>query len=136
MTGFDVPTRARWLYLLLIAIQVVGGISIWGWYDWPWQEPPLRAFVSLWTILGSLTTTAVILSLLFLEGGGWSVVIATRFFEQRKRERELYRQRIRNEVNAAWIAWNARREEAARMKKPFNEPPPSEVADSADEGGG
>ena len=64
------------------------------------------------------------------------MVIATRFFEQRKRERELYRQRIRNEVNAAWIAWNARREEAARMKKPFNEPPPSEVADSADEGGG
>lgn len=27
------------------------------------------------------------------------------------------------EVNA-WIAWNARREEAARLGKPFDEPPP------------
>ncbi len=33
------------------------------------------------------------------------------------------------ETNAAWIAWNARREEAARMKKPFNEPPPAVESD-------
>jgi hypothetical protein len=39
------------------------------------------------------------------------------------------------EANAKWIAWNARREEAGRLSVAFNEPPPSEVADSADEGG-
>ena len=34
-----------------------------------------------------------------------------------------------------WIAWNARREEAERMSLDFNEPPPSETADRADERG-
>lgn len=126
--GFEVPTRARWFHLLLIAIQVVVGVCIWGWYDWPWQEPFWRALVSLWMVLGSLVTAAVVLSLLVLEGGGWIVVIAARYFEQRERERQL----IRDQVNAAWIAWNARREDADRMGTPFNEPPPASDERQAD----
>lgn len=51
-----------------------------------------------------------------------------------REKQEKLRQEGRKQMDSRWIAWNARREEAERLKKPFTEPPPSEATAQADAG--
>ena len=56
-----------------------------------------------------------------------TIMVLANHLRQRLQESREERQRMegRAESDAAWRAWNARREKAAESGEPFNEPPPS-----------
>ena len=81
---------------------------------------------------GSVGLSAAIFSLMLIAGRRAVMVLFDWSYDKMTRTKRA-RQEGQEEERTAWIAWNARREEAARMKKPFNEPPPSEVPDHAAE---
>ena len=70
------------------------------------------------TSLGAALTLAI-----SVEGGVSMVLFAPMII---RKFREEGRREGRREANAAWEAWNKRRQEAEANNQPFTEPPPSQ----------
>lgn len=120
MSAWPVSRRVRWLYLALISVQLVSGTGVWLWYAWPWAVPLPLAVVHLLVMFGSLVAAALFLALVVAEGGGWIMVIASRYFAERKRKEERYRAEGRAEAYQEMDAW--RRDELANGGD-FDTPP-------------
>ena len=77
---------------------------------------------------GTVGLSAAIVSLMLIAGRRASMALfdwGYDRFTRTKRAREEGREEGEQRATAKWIAWNARREDAERLKKPFDEPPPA-----------
>lgn len=107
-------------YLLLFTFQLIICLGLLTWYEVGHQrdDGSLATVIAIGQGMAPLVVVVTATTVVILEG---STMLAERYLQRR------YEAGKADEA-ARWRAWNARRLEAEREGRPFDEPPPGEDA--------
>ena len=113
-------------YLLLFTLQLIICLGLLTWFEVGYQrdDGSLATVIAIGQGMAPLVVVVTATTVVILEG---STMLAERYLQRRYEEGMA-----KGEANEAarWRAWNARRLEAEREGRPFDEPPPGEDAAS------
>ena len=125
---WSVPPGRMAQYFALFTLFASVGLGFLLWYEifWNTSDTLPQTILAVIKGLGLNAAGAAGLALQIVEGPK-SVMVVADYFTKRWLNplKEQLRQEGRDELNAKWEAWNARRMEAEEKGEPFDEPPPS-----------
>ena len=117
-------------YLLLFSVQMLVCLGLLTWYEVSYQtgDGVLATVIAIGQGMSAFVVVVTATTVVIVEG---SAMLAERYLKRRyeagKAEgRDEGRAEGRANEAARWRAWNARRVEAEREGRPFDEPPPGE----------